>query len=221
MVLVKGTARYEFLTTGVELEGGKDTTKASQIVDVMFPWESAPCKQHARNLTVSDFLIDQFPVTIEDYDTYLKGSGYVPKDGHNWLKNWGWPHSSSSSSSSSSGAGAGAGAGVGRAGTGERRGGVPKVPQALARVPVTYVSFAEATAYCNAHGKRLPSTIEWQYAGQGTTDRMYPWGDADDPGCRPMLHDNRTLPGALPVETYASTGNCSSVFNVSDMIGAE
>ena len=194
MVLVRGTARYEFLTTGVEVEGGQDTTKASQIVDVMFPWESAPRKQHARNLSVTDFLIDQFPVTIEDYDAYQKRSGYVPKDGHNWLKNWGWPHS------------------------GRRR--VPTVPEALARVPVTYVSFDEAAAYCNAHGKRLPSTIEWQYAGQGTTNRRYPWGDADDPSCRPMLHDNRTLPGALPVETFASTGNCSSVFNVSDMIGA-
>eukprot|EP01044_Picomonas_judraskeda_P004379 COSAG03_NODE_384_length_8325_cov_50.332726_10_plen_284_part_00 len=42
MVLVRGTARYEFLTTGVEVEGGQNTTKASQIVDVMFPWESAP-----------------------------------------------------------------------------------------------------------------------------------------------------------------------------------
>eukprot|EP01044_Picomonas_judraskeda_P004378 COSAG03_NODE_384_length_8325_cov_50.332726_9_plen_240_part_00 len=133
-------------------------------------------------------------MTVEDYEAYLKRSGYVPKDGHNWLKNWDWSHSG--------------------------RRGVPAVPEALARVPVTYVSFAEAAAYCNAHGKRLPSTIEWQYAGQGTTNRTYPWGDGDDPGCRPMLHDNRTLPGALAVETFASTGNCSSVFNVSDMIGA-
>ena len=82
-------------------------------------------------------------------------------------------------------------------------------PSALEMVPVTYVSFAEAASYCKAMGKRLPSTIEWQYAAQGTTQRVYPWGNALDPACLPPLETGRTIPGAKRVDA-AYPSNCSS-----------
>ena len=43
---------------------------------------------------------------------------------------------------------------------------MPVLPhdESLHAVPVTYVSYSEAAAYCAHYGKRLPATWEWQYA---------------------------------------------------------
>lgn len=106
-----------------------------------------------------------------EYRHHLQRSGYTPSNGHMWLKNWLREENASASQP-------------------------PELPSALTATPVTYVSHAEASAYCRAVGKRLPSTIEWQYAAQGPTQRLFPWGDKDDVRCRPMLQSNRTIPGA-------------------------
>jgi sulfatase modifying factor 1 len=44
--------------------------------------------------------------------------------------------------------------------------------------PIVCVDFAQANAYCEAQGKRLPMDEEWEWAARGGTEaRQFPWGN--------------------------------------------
>ena len=82
--------------------------------------------------------------------------------------------------------------------------------------PVTWVSIEDAREYCKWAGKRLPHEWEWQYAAQGTDERLYPWGNSWDAGAVPPINQGRNILPPTDVDAYPRG---ASPFGVMDLIG--
>lgn len=77
--------------------------------------------------------------------------------------------------------------------------------------PVVYVDYADALAYAEWAGKRLPTEAEWQYAAQGSNGNDWPWGaDFDSTLC------NYRSGQASPVDQFPEG---KSPFGVQDLSG--
>ena len=95
------------------------------------------------------------------------------------------------------------------------------VPDVINNLPVVGVTWYGAQAYCEALGRRLPTEAEWELAARGTNGNLYPWGSG--PFDTTNARTNRPIPenpldvGAFPVGSFPD--GRSQYSGVLDMAG--
>lgn len=168
-VELQAGASFTFSVVGSEIEDGccppwySGGYYNNMGIDVQYPWEGAPGRQHSHVFTHAElppFWIDVHLVTNEQYQEFAKASKYEPADDGNYLKHW-VPAQTSSTLQHPP----------------------PRQPAVGTETqPVRWVSLDDARAYCAWRGARLPTEFEWQLAGQGADvqagrpARRFPWG---------------------------------------------
>lgn len=110
-----------------------------------------------REVYISAYLIDKYPVTNAEYKKFIESGGYKKRD---FWSDAGWDYVLRSKPLDSDV--------VNSALDGEDD------------CPVVNVSWYEADAFAKYAGKRLPTEAEWEKAARGTDGRVYPWGNEFD-----------------------------------------
>jgi formylglycine-generating enzyme required for sulfatase activity len=76
-------AEFDFRVSGIEIEGSNDIG-----VDVQYPWEDSPRRFHDHPMHLKSFWIDKYPVTNEQFKTFMDAVHYHPQDDLNFLRDW-------------------------------------------------------------------------------------------------------------------------------------
>ncbi len=74
---------FDFQVQGIEIEGSNEIG-----VDVQYPWENSPRRNHHHTLHIKSFHMDRYPVTNAEFKKFMDATKYLPKDDHNFLKDW-------------------------------------------------------------------------------------------------------------------------------------
>lgn len=138
-------------------------------------------------LTTGEFWLGRFQVTNDDYKHFTDANpGHrVPHVAADWAEPYNWDPVTRD------------------------------YPPGKATHPVALVSWADAKAFCDWAGMRLPSEQEWEKAARGTDGRAYPWGD--EPPTADHCNCDHATPGTSSVGRYSPQGD--SPYGCGDMAG--
>jgi formylglycine-generating enzyme required for sulfatase activity len=146
--------------------------------EAMWGWFYKDIVTHRSQVKVAPFSIRATAVTNGEFLEFVHASGYRPVDERNFLKHL-------------------------------RRTEAGLLPATLpgdvGPLPVTFVSLADAEAFAEWSGQRLPTEAEWQWAAEGAgASNRYPWGDGA-----------RSFPGELRKAFDPSTATPQGVMGLS------
>ncbi len=152
----------------------------------------------AGEVTVDDFHIDRYEVTIGEYADFLNAGGHDDF----WWEDMADPDW----------------CGIIRKGDGDYR-----VAPGKEHHPVCVVKIEGAKAYAAWAGKRLPTEFEWEIAARGREGRRYPWGG--EPVDDTRANYGYRIGHTVPVGSYPDGATPEGVFdmagNVNEMIDAK
>lgn len=154
-------------------------------------------KRPQHRVTLDDYWIGHYPVTVGQYRVFVEAYGYG--DRRFWAAaGWSWRENRLHPDYWDDKAWAGD-----------------------MRLPVVGVSWYEAGAYCRwlseetGCGYRLPTEAGWEKAARGTDGRLWSWGNGFDAAfCNVRTTE---LGQTVPVGRYRSVGD--SAFGCADMVG--
>ena len=156
-------------------------------------------EQPQHTVTLPDFLISKFPVTVGEYQAFVRAEGYQQEEF--WTAaGWAWRRT---------------------AGRDQPLCWNDEVWAGNEQLPVVGVSWFEAFAYCRWLSEvadksyRLPTEAEWEKAARGTDGRLYPWGNTFDVS----RSNTRTtkVERTLPVGEHSPQGD--SPYGCAEMAG--
>ncbi|MGB0911682.1 MAG: formylglycine-generating enzyme family protein [Nitrospirales bacterium] len=90
--------------------------------------------------------------------------------------------------------------------------------QILAPWPALYVTWEEASAFCQARGKHLPTEAEWEKSARGLKGQVFPWGREEPQDSRVVFgqYHMHQIPLVAAVDSYPEG---KSTFGIYHMAG--